>query len=236
MENQLLLPDELKKCAQNMEFSLIAGKLDIDTLINKIEIPNLTDFLEFHIHVENKLLFLEYEYELEEDYIITDEDEYMYEEYEDIIKERIKLKITKHNKAIKKLNFDKPYSLLIYYIKDGFVFYNYTIKDDNSTIYETTLEDIIESAIQEIPQDKLEEIKTNRLAEITEQMQKLKDIIFSDAKFKTSTNDRLRRSYGAHFFRDKRKYIELTRRAGYIHPNIFIEEIWREFKEKGLHK
>lgn len=131
MGEQILLPNELKKRAQNIGFSLIEGNVDLDTVINKIEIPNLNDFLDFHVHTENRLLFFEYNYESEENYIITDEDyQYVYGKYEERIQEQIRLKIAEHNEAIKELDFDKPYSLLMYYIKDGFLFYNHAIKND----------------------------------------------------------------------------------------------------------
>ncbi|MEH7464841.1 hypothetical protein V7166_23190 [Bacillus thuringiensis] len=236
MKRHVLLPNELKKEAQDMGFSIIEGKVDLGSEINKIEIPNLKDFLEFQVHIDNKLLFFEYEFEYEENYIISDEDQYMYEEYEEIIQSQIRLKIAKHNKTIKEIDFDKPYSLLMYYLKDGFLFYNHTIKDDDSSIYEETLEDIIESAIQEIPEETLEEIKMNRRAETDKEVQQLKELIFVDPKFKTATNVTFRQAYSSRFFKNNPEYRDLLHRANYRHPNLFIEEIWKEFKGKGLHK
>lgn len=65
--------------------------------------------------------------------------------------------------------------------------------------------------------------------------QELKEIVFSDPKFKTATNDKHRKAYTRTFFGNRPEAREFLHYAG-IHPVLFIEKIWKEFKEKGFHK
>ncbi|AJH80285.1 hypothetical protein FOC88_27705 (plasmid) [Bacillus thuringiensis] len=243
MAEQILSREDLKTHAQNMGVTLIKGNVDLDTVMNKIEIPDLKEFLEFHVHIENKLLFFEHEYESKEEYIINEEDLYMYEghdkyeEYREMIEEQVKLKISKHNKAINEIDFKKPYSLSMYYINDGFLFYNETIKDDDPSIYEETLFDIVESTIENLPDDILEKLEMKHRQENDTQLHKLKDLIFTDPDFKIATNSLSRKTYITRLFNNNPEYKEIIRKSNeYYHAWHFIDDIWREFKAKGLHK
>ncbi|KAB2460964.1 hypothetical protein F8160_02490 [Bacillus sp. CH126_4D] len=236
MGYQLWLKENLKNIAETKGFSLINGRTHInsekDTLI---EIPNLDEFLDFHVHVENKLLFYSYSYDPKENYIIPDE---YHQKYEKEIQEQVSQKINEYNKIIDKIDFDKPSAVFMYYIKEGFLFFNVTEREEIVDLleYEDMVDVILEEVVQETPEEMLEEIKSQRKNKIDKEVNELKEIIFDDPKFKNATNASLRKVYSSQFFEENREYIELLRHADYYHPSIFIEDIWREFKQKGLHK
>ncbi|MED3198008.1 hypothetical protein [Bacillus toyonensis] len=236
MEYPLWLKENLKDIAETKGFSLVNGRTHInsekDTLI---ELPNLDEFLDFHVHVANKLLFYSYSYDPKENYIIPDE---YHQKYEKEIQEQVSRKINEYNKIIDKINFDKPSAVFMYYIKEGFLFFNVTEREEIADLfeYEDMIDIILEEVVQETPEEKLEEIKNQRKNKIDKQVNELKELIFADPKFKNVTNASLRRAYSSQFFEDNREYVELLRHADYFHQNIFIEDIWREFKQKGLHK
>ncbi|HFJ9467871.1 hypothetical protein [Bacillus cereus group sp. BfR-BA-01495] len=75
-----------------------------------------------------------------------------------------------------------------------------------------------------------------QLNKIDKQVNELKECIFANPKFKNAMNDSHRRVYSSQFLEYNPSYIELLHHAGYFHQNIFKEDIWREFKQKGLHK
>ncbi|MDM5358376.1 hypothetical protein [Peribacillus sp. ACCC06369] len=236
MENkdQVLLKEDLENQAHMMGFSLINVEIEMEILNNKIEIPNQKDFLNFHKNVENRLLFYSYEYVYESIFRIPDEYHHKYEEK--IIQEQISVKIHEHNKGVKDIDFDKPAGLLMYYIKDGFLFYNCT---SNEKIYDLSSCDymmnyIVKEVLQEIPIEKREEMEKERQAKIEKEKEELKELIFKDPDFKAATNLPRRKSYASRFFQSHPKYKEFLLDAGY-YPIHFIEDIWREF-EKGLNK
>ncbi|MBJ8031847.1 hypothetical protein [Bacillus cereus group sp. N21] len=236
MEYQVWVKENLEDLAKTRGFSLVNGNIHINVeKDNQIEIPNLEEFLDFHVYVENKLLFYMYIYDRKENYVIPDE---YHQKYEDAIQEQVSAEIYKYNKMLSEINFEKPASVLIYYIKDGFLFFNYTERVEIGELceYDDMVNIIVEEIVQEIPEEKLEEIKNNRKNKIDKQLIELKECIFADPEFKIATNDLRRRRYASQFFEDRSGDIELIRRAGYHHQFLFIEDIWREFKAKGLHK
>ncbi|MCB4848558.1 hypothetical protein LHW04_26220 [Bacillus tropicus] len=234
MENKLLVPEELKNQTKIMGFSLVNAKVEIDMEFNKIEIPNLKDFLDFNVHVENKLLFYEYDYSSKEAYTIPDE---YHHNYDELVQNEITRKINDYNATVEKIDFDKPSALSMYYIKDGFLFFNQTIREE---IYSLSYsEDMVKFIVAEVSEnlsdEKYEQIQHKRQEKIDEQIQQLKEIIFADPNFKTATNSVLRMTYYRKFFNDHPEYAELIRHSQYLHIKSFIEIIWKEFKEKGLH-
>ncbi|WP_285767522.1 hypothetical protein [Peribacillus sp. SI8-4] len=236
MEYQIPLKEDLESLAKTRGFSLVNGTIEIDRESeNQIKIPNQKEFLDFHVHVENKLLFYNYLYAYEEDYLIPNE---YNQGYEETIQERLNMEIHEYNKMIKEIDFQKPSLLLMYYIKEGFLFYNYTVWEHVFELseYEEMVEIIVKKVVREIPEERLKEISEKTQAEKDKQKQELKELIFADSTFKTSTNLRFRKAYTARFFQSHPEYQEFLRHAGYSHPIFFIEEIWKEFKEKGLHK
>ncbi|PFI32199.1 hypothetical protein [Bacillus thuringiensis] len=236
MEYQLWLKEDLKNIAETRSFSLVNGRTHINSEKGtQIEIPNLEEFLDFHVHVENKLLFYSYFHDSKESYIIPDE---YHQKYENEIQEQVSRKINEYNKMIDEINFDKPSAVFMYYIKEGFLFFNVTEREGIADLceYEDMVDIIVEEVVQETPEEKLEEIKTQRKNKIDKEVNELKERIFADPKFKDATNDSRRRVYSSQFFEDNPSYRELLRHAGYFHPKIFIDDIWREFRKKGLHK
>lgn len=126
----------------------------------------------------------------------------------------------------------------MYYIKRRILFFNVTEREEILDLleYEDMVEVILEEVVQETPEETLEEIKSQRKNKIDKQVNELKEIILPIQNLKNATNASLRRVYSSQFFEENREYIELLRHADYYHPSIFIEDIWREFKQKGLHK
>ncbi|MGG3890279.1 hypothetical protein [Metabacillus fastidiosus] len=234
-QNQVLTKEELENQARLIGFSLINGEVEIDNESNLIELPKQKEFLDFHQHVENKLLFYSYEFEDIDLYLIPDEYQ---DEFESTVQEAINEKINEYNEMIKKFDFNKPSNLLMYYIKDGFLFFNRSNSKlfNNLSYSENAIDYIVKDVMDNMPNEKLEEIEKNRQAKIDEHLEKIKEEIFADPDFKTSTNDSLRRVYSHKFFKNNPEYNDLLREAGYYHPMPFIENTWREFKAKGLHK
>lgn len=234
MENKVLVPEELKDQTKIMGFSLVNAKVEIDMEINKIEIPDLKEFLDFNVHVENKLLFYEYDYSSRESYTIPDE---YHDKYDELVQNEITRKINDYNATVEKIDFDKPSALSMYYIKDGFLFFNQTIREEIYTL--SYSDDMVKSIVAEVSEnlsdEKHEQIQHKRQEKIDEQIQQLKEIIFADPNFKTATNSSLRMTYYRKFFNDNPEYKELIRHSQYLHMKSFIEIIWKEFKEKGLH-
>ncbi|MEX3624916.1 hypothetical protein [Viridibacillus arvi] len=235
-ESRMLYKEELERIAKTKGLTLVNGQIDIDSeKDNQIEIPILEDFLDFHQHVENKLLFYTYSYTKEESFLIPVDD---YQNYNDAIQGQLNLEILEYNKSLKDINFEEPADLLMYYIKEGFLFFNFT---ENNKISELcTPEDmvniIVEEVADQIPEDKFKEILDKAQANRDKQKQELKEVIFADPDFKNSTNLHLRRNYSNQFFHSHPEYREFLRDIGYYMPISFIESIWKEFKDKGLHK
>lgn len=230
LEGKVLTKEELENVASEVGFSLV--EIEMDEANNKIEISNQQDFLDFHKHVENRVLFFTYDYDDKYDFLIPEEP-FLNKEYAEPIQEQIDAKINEYNKMIEETDFDQPSGLMMCYIQDGFLFYNYTFND----LYDFPgYEDIVEEVIQGLPSKKLEEFKKNHQENIQKEVQKLKESIFSDPNFKVATNQLKRKQYLFDLLQNNSENEKLIKDAGYLYPFVFIEEIWREFKEKGLHK
>lgn len=127
-----------------MGFTLIEGDMDIEN--QKILLPSQEGFLDFHKHVDNRLLFYTYDYEEKEDYYIPEEYHTWFEDSE--IQRLLSEKINEYNKKINEIDFEQPSELLMFYVKDGFVFYNSTIRDeildlfDGDTMADSFIEEV----------------------------------------------------------------------------------------------
>lgn len=234
--SHLFLNTELQNLADKMGFSLINGKTEIDQEYNKVEIVNQQEFIDLHQHIENKLLFYDYGFEYAETYIIPDEYHQLYRE--DIFQAPISMKIHEYNKKLKEIDFEKPANLLLFYLKEGFLFFNYFSREEIESLSpsEDTIESLTEVVIQELPVEKIEKVKRDRQIDFENKTQKLKEQVFNDPEFKLSTNTMLRRTYAHQFFKDNPEAEELLQEPDFPAPLIFIENLWREFKAKGLHK
>ncbi|MCY9156240.1 hypothetical protein [Bacillus haynesii] len=238
MEGKVLTKEELGNMASEMGFSLI--EIEMEKAENKIELLSQQDFLDFHKHVGNKLLFFYYEYEDKSYFTFPNEipDEYKYR-YPEPIRARMQKKIDEYKKIIDETDFSTPSGLMLFYIKDGFLFYNYSFNEDREGLPDYDCLDynkIAENVRQMFSVAELEEMDKNHQKEINKQIENLKEIIFTDPKFKLATNLSLRKDYSIRFFENKTAYQELLRYSGYNYPIKFIEKIWSEFKAEGLHK
>ncbi|MCY8988109.1 hypothetical protein [Bacillus atrophaeus] len=229
----LLLKGELENRAVQMGFALIEGDMDVEN--QKILLPSQKVFLDFHKHVDNNLLFYTYDYEDKENYYIPEDFHNWFEDSE--IQCLLSEKINEYNKKINEIDFEQPSELLMFYVKDGFVFYHSTIRDEILDLFdgETMADSFIEEVRGAIPEEKLNEIKMNQQKELEQKTQEIKAKIFKDPEFKKATNNQLRKSYSLRYFDNNPAENKLLRKK-YFHPNLFIEEIWREFKSKDLHK
>ena len=146
-------------------------------------------------------------------------------------------KVNEYNKKLDDINFDQPSELIMFYVKDGFVFYNTTIREelfelsDGDTVGYALVEEVGEA----IPEEKIMEITEKRKKALDQKTQEIKDNIFNDPEFKNATNASLRRSYALRYFKDHPEDSELLRTT-HLPPILFIEKIWKEFKSMGLHK
>ncbi|AEB63145.1 hypothetical protein [Bacillus amyloliquefaciens] len=197
--------------------------------------PSQEGFLDFHKHVDNRLLFYTYDYEEKEDYYIPEEYHTWFEDSE--IQRLLSGKINEYNKKLDDINFDQPSELIMFYVKDGFVFYNTTIREE---IFELSDGDtvgysLVEEVGDAIPEEKIMEIREKQKKALDQKTQEIKDNIFNDPEFKNATNANLRRSYASRYFKDHPEECELLR-AAHIPPILFVEKIWKEFKSMGLHK
>ncbi|WP_330937801.1 hypothetical protein VXF94_03145 [Bacillus amyloliquefaciens] len=229
----IISKDELENRAVKMGFTLIEG--DMDTENQKILLPSQEGFLDFHKHVDNNLLFYMYDYEDKEDYYIPEEYHTWFEDSE--IQRLLYEKVNEYNKKLDDINFDQPSELIMFYVKDGFVFYNTTIREE---LFELSDGDTVGYALVEevgdaIPEEKIMEITEKRKKALVQKTQEIKDNIFNDPEFKNATNASLRRSYALRYFKDHPEDSELLR-ATHLPPILFIEKIWKEFKSMGLHK
>lgn len=225
--------DSLENLVVKMGFTLIKGEMDIEN--QKILLPSQEDFLDFHKHVDNKLLFYTYDYEDKENYYIPEEYHTWFEDSE--IQHLLSEKVNEYNEKLDNINFDQPSELIMFYVKDGFVFYNTTIREE---LFELSDGDTVGYALVEevgdaIPEEKIMEITEKRKKALDQKKQEIKENIFKDPEFKSATNSSLRRSYAARYFKDHPEESELLRET-YLPPFLFVDQIWKEFKSKGLHK
>ncbi|MGG3399252.1 hypothetical protein ABER78_20555 [Bacillus velezensis] len=233
-QNELItLKDKLENLVVKMGFTLIKGEMDIEN--QKILLPSQEDFLDFHKHVDNKLLFYTYDYEDKENYYIPEEYHTWFEDSE--IQHLLSEKINEYNKKLDDINFDQPSEFIMFYVKDGFVFYNTTIRkkifelSDGDTVGHALVEEVGDA----IPEEKIMEINEKRKKALDQKTQEVKDNIFNDPEFKNATNASLRKSYALRYFKDHPEEGELLR-AAHLPPILFVEKIWKEFKSMGLHK
>ncbi|MCX2820428.1 hypothetical protein OQ469_02030 [Bacillus sp. H1F1] len=229
----IISKDELENRAVKMGFTLIEGDMDIEN--QKILLPSQEGFLDFHKHVDNNLLFYTYDYPNKEVYYIHEEYHEWFEDSE--MQCLLSEKISAYNKKLDKINFDQPCELTMFYVKEGFVFYNNTIRDEILDLCDgdTMGDSFAEEVKTEIPKEKMMEIEMNRQNELEQKTQEIKDKIFNDPEFKNATNIRLRKTYALRYFDNNSAENEVVRKK-YFHPFNFIEEIWKEFKSMGLHK
>nr|WP_276590813.1 hypothetical protein [Bacillus velezensis] len=229
----IISKDELENRAVKMGFTLIEGDMDIEN--QKILLPSQEGFLDFHKHVDNNLLFYTYDYPNKEVYYIHEEYHEWFEDSE--MQCLLSEKISAYNKKLDKINFEQPCELIMFYVKEGFVFYNNTIRDEIFDLCDgdTMGDSFAEEVKGGIPKEKIKEIEINRQKELDQKTQEIKDNIFNDPEFKNATNASLRRSYALRYFKDHPEESELLRVA-HLPPILFIEKIWKEFKSMGLHK
>ncbi|KRT93761.1 hypothetical protein AB447_216765 [Bacillus glycinifermentans] len=240
MEGKVLTKEELENLAREMCFSLV--EIGMDEANNKIEISNQQDFLDFHKHVENKLLFYYYDFEDKSDFTFPNEipNEYKYR-YPEPIRARMQMKIDEYKKLIDEADFSTPSRLNLFYVKDGFLFYNYAFNEDRDDLPDydcLDYDEIAENVRQGFSVEELDEMDKKHREDIEKQIRELKEVIFADPKFKLASNLSKRKGYSKRYFEGKSTYLELLRYAGYRFPIDFIEEIYGEFKEeeKNLHK
>ncbi|MFB7637691.1 hypothetical protein [Peribacillus butanolivorans] len=236
MESGILYRDDIESLTEKLGLILINGEIDINSeTSNQIEITDQKEFIDFHQHVENKILFYSYTYVNQEHFIIPDD---FHEGYEETIQEQLIEEFQKYNQSVMKIDFEKPAALFMYYIKEGFLFFNYSDREEIAEL--PTNKDmaiiIVGEVVEQLPEEKVKEITEKAQADKDKKEQELKEIIFSDPEFKIATNDKLRKAYTGIFFENRPEAREFLRYAGYIHPVFFIEKIWKEFKEKGLNK
>lgn len=203
---------------------------------NKIEISNQQDFLDFHKHVENKLLFYYYRFEGKSDFTFPNEipDEYKYR-YPEPIRARMKEKTDEYKKIIDEADFSTPSRLNLFYVKDGFLFCNYAFNEDREVFPDydcLDYDEIAENVRQEFSVEELKEMDEKHLKEVHKQIQNLKEVIFKDPEFSLASNLTRRKRYSKTFFENNPTYIGILRAANYSHPIFFIDDIWVEFQPK----
>ncbi|MCY9290950.1 hypothetical protein MOF05_21615 [Bacillus haynesii] len=234
MEGKVLTKEELENITREMDFSLV--EIETDESSNKIEISNQQDFLDFHEHVENKLLFYYYDFEDKSDFTFPNDvpGEYNYK-YPEPILNRIRAEINEYNKLIDETDFSTASGLMLFYIKDGFLFYNYTFNEDRDGLPDYDCLDydrIAENIRQDFSTEELGEMDKKYRVEIEKQIQNLKETIYADPKFALASNQTKRKRYSKTFFENTPAYVDLLRAANYTHPIFFIDDIWGEFQAK----
>lgn len=128
MKSGVLYRDDIESLAKTMELILVNGEIDITSKTgNKIEIPDQKEFIDFHKHVENKILFYSYTYVKQEHFIIPDD---YHEGYEETIQKQLIEEFHKYNQSVMEIDFEKPAALFMYYIKEGFLFFNYSDREE----------------------------------------------------------------------------------------------------------
>ena len=129
----ILTEDELKVWAINKSQTVVNTTIDIHKIANRIKIENKTDFLLLQDQVKEKMLYYYYQYARREHYYI-DDIEAANSNCEARLKILVREKLVNHNRQVEQIDFNKPCSLMLYYIDNGFIVYHW-----ESTVYLETL-------------------------------------------------------------------------------------------------
>lgn len=176
-------------------------------------------------------------------YTNIDIDEYLIEENDNAsdspeINPQIAKAIIKYNNDLK-INFpNTPVALSLCFVIDG-VIYTFSQESEfysNLDFADDALEKLISRVIEETPEEELEKIKHQRKKETSEKIEQYKQLIFADNEFKNCTNLTYRKRYLNKFLEKNPEARYIISKSPHRHPIGFIEDIWREFKDKGLHK
>lgn len=147
----------------------------------------------------------------------------------------INKKVEEYNKKVYELDYEKPISLEIYFIYQGFLYF--TVEDDYWFIEKgfqspkTAIIDIAEKNIEKISDEIAisNEIRNKKREE-------LRETLFNDKNFQNCTNQQLRRAYMQKLVRNNKDIYDLFFYNGGswydISPLAFAEEVWREYKYK----
>ena len=211
----------------------IAVEITDDFLVNNkinLSYSNYEEFIEFAKTINVKHIFYNYVYTSIGDYLIDVE---LYDNYSENVLREMK----KHNKEIKKIDFNRPSTQQIALIEYGFFMCvqleDYWIED----IEIETKTEKVESIKSEYSKE-VSEINNVKKAETEHDKNELREIILNDPEFYHCKNQQLRYYYLTKLF-DEREDIDRFHYlvSPYGAPHIgkiknFMDETWRLFRER----
>ncbi|MDQ0206367.1 hypothetical protein [Alkalicoccobacillus murimartini] len=120
----ILTEDELKVWAINKSKIVANTKIDIHGITSRILIENKSDFLALQERIQDKIMYYYYQYTHKGHYYVEDIEDAM-RECQTILKDKVREKLVDHNRQIEQIDFNKPCSLMLYYIDNGYIVYNW---------------------------------------------------------------------------------------------------------------
>lgn len=234
--------DTIKEKIENKKIAFYEVSIPLDSIKNGIQFTDIDSFMKFVNEQKINTIFTHEYFDNPYEYIITDDiiektiGRYFASEMKDIIINDI----DKHNRCILKIDFDRPFAIVIACIYEGQYCFVY-MEDDNTSI-EKLLVDPTEK-LQEIIEKNEKNIqkREEKKKQILEKLKiELRHIIINDEKFLLCTNKHLRKVYIKELF-DKRldkhfnplkDYWTTDAPIGVFREAIdFIEIIWKEIKQ-----
>lgn len=227
---------DLQEQFDKVNIKCVEGICVLPDNIPIIELSTLETYIDLLSDLKAKNVFYTIRYYDEDEYFIGEDNTLL--EYGEKIFDLIKHKIAEYNSKIKDFNFDIPYRINFYFVKDN-IAYLFTIEDEwleNEDIFSGNVE--LSVMMDEI-QPKLEEIELKQKREKENLIEKLKAIILEDEDFKFCTNQSLRNTYAKQLmnsdnFVKYRSCFETT--TGYFDQNDFrnfIELLWKKMNVKN---
>ncbi|MEG1310487.1 MAG: hypothetical protein RSD47_00630 [Romboutsia sp.] len=208
---------------------IIANKLPI------IEINQLNEYINLLSDLKAKNVFYSLCYYDDEEYFI-DED-IILDEYGEKALNLAKDKISEYNKKMESFDFDIPYRINLYFIKDNIAYLSY-LEDDWLNQHEVFTANVeLEIMIEDI-EPELEKVELEHQKSVEELGQELKKLILNDEEFKFCSNQSLRASYtrklmNSTIFEKYKIYFKIGNgRYNDIDIYNFVELLWKKMNSK----
>ena len=219
-----------KLSEQNLDFyETVSDVLDD----NAIELGNLEELLTFISRHGIDTIFFHYDYATAEELQITDMviDKLNIDEE---IQAVMQTTFQKYNRRVEQLDFSCPYSLTVYCIYQNFIIYcddfDYWFREMGYGVPQKIALELIEEQL-----DAISRKKEKAAQEREKKRSQLRQRILEDESFHKCTNKELRRAYTQKLWNSDESIQALFYSPKHglydIMIGVFIEEVWREYKE-----
>ncbi|MBM7836314.1 hypothetical protein [Clostridium sardiniense] len=225
----------LKEEFNKVNIKCIEGTCIIPDNILIIELKSLDKYIDLLLDLKAKNVFYSLHYYDEEEYFI-DEDSVL-DEYGEKVLNLVKDRISEYNNEMESFDFDTPYRINLYFIKDNIVYLFY-MEDDWLEEYEVfTADREIETMIEDI-EPELESILVQHQKDVENLGEELKNLILNDKEFKLCTNQSSRGAYTRQLinsskFQKYRTFFE-SKTGHFSSRDLcdFIELLWKKLNAK----